>query len=231
MSYTYEWPRPKVTVDCVIFGYKAEDDQLAVLLIERREGAFVGDWALPGGFVQPEETLDEAAERELAEETGVSDVFLEQLYTFGALERDPRARTITVAYYALLPSLAHHPVADTDAAEARWFSIQDLPDLAFDHDAILEMALGRLKAKVRYAPIGFELLPESFTLSELQHLYETILGTKLDKRNFRRKVLKTGLVRETGEVQQDVPHRAAKYYRFDETRYRKLEEDGYNFEL
>lgn len=231
MPYTYDWPRPKVTVDCVIFGYSAAEDRLAVLLIERKKEIFVGQWALPGGFVQPDETLDEAAARELAEETGVRDVFLEQLYTFGAPERDPRARTITVAYYALLPSLAHHPVADSDAAEARWFQIDGLPELAFDHDEILRVALDRLKAKVRYAPVGFELLPEQFTLSELQHLYETILGTTLDKRNFRRKVLKTELVVETGEVQQNVPHRAARYYRFDEERYRKLEQDGYNFEI
>lgn len=231
MSYTYEWPRPKVTVDCVIFGYSAADDQLAILLIERKEGVFVGQWALPGGFVQIDETLDDAAARELAEETGVSDVYLEQLYTFGAIDRDPRARTITVAYYALLPSLKHDPVADTDAARAQWFSIDELPELAFDHDEILECALDRLKGKLRYAPIGFELLPERFTLSELQHLYETVLGTKLDKRNFRRKVLKTGLVVETGDVQQNVPHRAAKFYRFDEEQYRKLEQEGYNFEL
>lgn len=229
MSFTYEYPRPALTVDCVVFGL--DDDELKVMLIQRRLEPFKGGWALPGGFVQGEETVDEAALRELREETGLKDVFLEQLYTFGALDRDPRERVVTVSYYALVRLVDHQVLAATDAADAAWFSMTDLPALAFDHEQILQMALERLRGKVRYKPVGFELLPERFTLSQLQHVYEAILEATLDKRNFRRKVLKTGLVLETDEVQKDVAHRAARLYRFDAQRYRELETKGFNFEV
>lgn len=229
MTHTYEYPRPALTVDCVVFGL--DEGDLKVMLIERNLPPFKGKWALPGGFVLMDETLDEAAKRELVEETGLEDVFLEQLYTFSALDRDPRERIVSVAYYALVRLSDHQVAAATDAADAAWFSITDTPKLAFDHEAILEMALDRLKGKVRYKPIGFELLPEKFTLSQLQHVYEAILETKLDKRNFRRKVLKTALVLETDEVQKDVAHRAARLYKFDTERYRELEERGFNFEI
>jgi 8-oxo-dGTP diphosphatase len=231
MPFSYEYPRPAVTVDCVIFGYGGDHDSLNVLLIERKAPPFVGQWALPGGFIHMTETLDQAARRELQEETGVEPAFLEQLYTFGGIGRDPRGRTITVAYYALVRSLDHNPAGGTDARQAAWFSIDDLPQLAFDHHDIFDAALERLRGKVRYAPIGFGLLPKKFTLYELQHLYETILETDLDKRNFRRKVKDTGLLIDTGEVQQNVPHRAARFYSFDEARYRELEKQGHDFEL
>ncbi len=229
MSHTYEYPRPALTVDCVVFGL--DDEDLKVMLIQRKPEPFSGRWALPGGFVHMDETLDTAAMRELQEETGLEDIYLEQLYTFGAIDRDPRSRVVTVAYYALVKLMDHEVRAATDAADAAWFSVHDMPQLAFDHDEIFDMALERLKGKVQYKPIGFELLPEKFTLSELQHVYEAILEEKIDKRNFRRKVKKTGLLIDTKEVQKDVAHRAARFYKFDKKRYRELEEKGFNFEI
>ena len=229
MAFSYEYPRAALTVDCVIFGLDEED--LKVMLVERGGEPFKGKWALPGGFVHVDETLDDAARRELREETGIRDVFLEQLYTFGEVNRDPRERVVSVAYYALVNLSGHAIEATTDAADARWFAIGDTPKLAFDHDAILAVAMARLKAKVRYEPIGFELLPERFTLSQMQRMYEKILGRTLDKRNFRKKVEAMGIVRETGEVERDVAHRAARLFRFDEERYRKLRKKGFDFEI
>lgn len=229
MSYHYEYPRAALTVDCVVFGL--DDAELKVLLIERGVPPFAGTWALPGGFVHVDETLDAAAARELQEEAGLRDVFLEQLYTFGGVDRDPRERVVTVAYYALVNIREHELRAATDARNAAWFPVFDPPRLAFDHAEILDVALARLKGKVRYQPLGFELLPAKFTLSQLQHLYETILERPLDKRNFRRKVLALGVLAETDEIQQDVAHRAARLYRFDERRYRRLAREGLSFEL
>ena len=229
MPHTYEYPRPAVTVDCVVFGLDEQD--LKVLLVRRGLPPFEGRWALPGGFVRMEETLDDAARRELREETGLKDVYLEQLYTFGDVRRDPRGRVVSVAYYALVNLADHSVQAATDASDAAWFAASDLPRLAFDHDRILDAASQRLKGKVRYQPIGFELLPEKFTLSQLQRLYETVLERPLDKRNFRKKILSMGVLVETDEVQQDVAHRAARLYRFDEEKYRRLRKKGFNFEI
>jgi 8-oxo-dGTP diphosphatase len=229
MSVRYEHARPALAVDCVVFGLDEAD--LAVLLIRRDNDPFAGKWALPGGFVRVDETVDDAARRELAEETGLGKVYLEQLYTFGDLDRDPRERVVTVAYYALVNLADHRVKAATDAREAAWFAASDLPALAFDHDAIVAAALARLRGKVRYRPIGFELLPPKFTLTMLQRLYEKVLERPLDKRNFRKKVLATGLLEELDEVEQDVAHRAARLYRFDKKRYRELEKDGLDFEL
>lgn len=229
MASTYKHPRPALSVDCVVFGL--DDEDLKVLLIRRELEPFRGKWALPGGFVRINETLDEAARRELAEETGLSGVFLEQLYTFGALDRDPRERVVSVAYFALVNLGSHRVKAATDACDAAWFSVDDTPALAFDHEEIFSTALDRLKGKVRYKPIGFELLPPKFTLSQLQRLYEKILGRPLDKRNFRKKVLGTGLLVELDEVEQDVAHRAARLYRFDRRKYERLEKDGFSFEI
>jgi len=173
MPHTYEYPRPSLTVDAVVFGF--DDQDLKVLLIQRALEPFAGNWALPGGFVQMEEPLEAAVRRELREETGVSNVYLEQLFTFGDPERDPRGRVVSVAYYGLVKLSEHHVLAATDARNAAWFPVTDLPPLAFDHDRILETAHRRLQGKVRYQPIGFELLPKHFTLSQLQHLYETVL--------------------------------------------------------
>jgi len=229
MSFTCTYARAALAVDCVVFGLDEAD--LAVLLIRRDLEPFAGKWALPGGFVHLDETVDEAARRELAEETGLGRVYLEQLYTFGGIDRDPRERVVTVAYYALVNLADHRVKAATDAREAAWFAVSDLPALAFDHDAIAAMALERLRSKVRYRPLGFELLPPKFTLTMLQRLYEKVLERELDKRNFRKKVLAMGLLEELDEVEQDVAHRAARLYRFDKKRYRELEKAGFDFEL
>ena len=230
MAYTYEYPRPAVTVDCVIFGLD-EGERLRVLLIKRKQDPYEGQWALPGGFVEMDETLETAAKRELEEETGVRDVFIEQLYTFGQPGRDPRGRVISVAYYALV-NLAEHPVqAASDAADAEWHALRDLPELAFDHQHVIQTATNRLRAKVRYQPVGFELLPEQFTLSQLQSLYETILDRPLNKRNFRTKWLKMDLLQELG-MQQNVPHRPARLYRFDRGQYEQLlHKEGFELEI
>ncbi len=229
MQNVYKHPRAALTVDCVLFGL--DEGDLKVLLIQRNLKPFAGKWALPGGFVRVNETLDEAARRELSEEAGVRDVFLEQLYSFGEVHRDPRERVVSVAYYALV-KLADHPLkAATDARNAAWFSVDEVPSLAFDHAEILSVALRRLKGKIRYEPIGFELLPEKFTLSQLQHLYEACLEEPIDKRNFRKKILGVGLLVETDEIQKDVAHRAARLYRFDANRYEQLKKRGFSFWL
>jgi 8-oxo-dGTP diphosphatase len=229
MPYSYQHPRPALTVHCVVFGL--DDEDLKVLLVERGAEPFAGRWALPGGLVRLSETLDEAARRQLREEAGLSRVFLEQLYTFGDLDRDPRDRVVTIAYYALVNIRDHRVQAATDARRAAWFSVLAAPTLVCDHPRIVGAALERLRGKVRYQPIGFELLPEKFTLSQLQHLYETILERPLDKRNFRRKLLALGFLEETDEVQQGVAHRAARLYRFNESKYRRLTKQGVLFEL
>ncbi len=230
MPYTYEYPRPALTVDCIVFGLDAQQE-LKVMLIQRDIPPFQGQWAIPGGFVRIEETLEAAALRELQEETGIHDVFLEQLYSFGELERDPRDRTVTVAYFALINLAEQEIKATNDAREANWFALSEIPQLAFDHDKILQTAIARLRSKIRYEPIGFELLPTKFTLSQLQKLYETVLDRKLDKRNFRKKILSMDLLIDIDEVEQGVSHRAAKLYQFDETKYLQLKQNGFNFEI
>jgi len=229
MSFNYEYARPALTIDCVVFGLA--QGELKLLLIQRGQSPFKGDWALPGGFVEMDETLDEAAKRELQEETGVKIAYLEQLYTFGAINRDPRERVVSVAYYALVKALSHTPKAASDAQEAAWFSVAETPKLAFDHDAILRMARERLQNKVRYQPVGFDLLPPKFTLRELQQLYETILDQPLDKRNFRKKLNALGVLIELDEYETDVPHRAAKLYRFDKVAYQRRVKQGFPFEI
>jgi 8-oxo-dGTP diphosphatase len=229
MPTTYDHPRPALTVDCVVFGL--DETELKVLLIQRDREPFAGRWALPGGFVHLDETVDQAARRELQEETGLTRVYLEQLCTVGDLGRDPRERVVTVAYYALVRLSDHRVQAATDARNAAWFAIDDLPRLAFDHDAILGTALQRLQGKVRYQPIGFELLPPKFSLTRLQRMYEIILDRPIDKRNFRKKVMSLGILEELDEVEQDVAHRAARLYRFDARTYQQKVKDGFNFEL
>ncbi|MCA8915635.1 MAG: NUDIX hydrolase [Planctomycetes bacterium] len=229
MAHTYEHPRPALAVDCVVFGL--DDADLKVMLIQRGAEPFKGRWALPGGFVRLNETLDDAARRELEEETGLKRVFLEQLYTFGAIKRDPRERVVSVAYYALCNLRDHKVQAATDASDAAWFDLHRLPALAFDHDEILKTAVERLRGKVRYVPIGFELLPRKFTLTQLQRMYEKILDRELDKRNFRKKVLGMGILDETDELQEGVAHRAARLYRFNEAIYKRMVKQGFNFEL
>lgn len=231
MPYTYEYPRPSVTVDCILFGF--DEGELKVLLIQRAGEPFKGLWAFPGGFLDTndDQTVEDAAKRELEEETGLTNVFMEQLYTFGDMGRDPRGRTVSVAYYALIKLSDYAVQAGSDADNAQWFNISEVPRLAFDHARILQVASERLKGKVRYQPIGFELLPQKFTLSQLQHLYETVLEQPLDKRNFRKKILKMNLLHELEEWQAGVPHRAARLYRFDKQRYEELKSRGFNFEI
>ncbi len=229
IQHSYEYPRAALAVDCVVFGLDETD--LKVLLIQRKLTPFQHTWALPGGFVRIDETLDEAARRELEEEAGVTDVYLEQLYTFGALDRDPRDRVVAVAYYALAKLSDHRIRAATDAMGVGWFGLDDLPKLAFDHASIVQSAHDRLRGKVRYAPIGFELLPPRFSLTQLQRMYEIILGTELDKRNFRKKILAMDLLVETDELEQGVRHRAARLYRFDRRKYDRLTKQGFEFAL
>ena len=210
--HTYEYPRPALTVDVVIFTLR--DSKLNVLLIKRGNEPYQGMWALPGGFVKMEESLEGAACREMEEETGLRDAYLEQLYTYGDPDRDPRGRVVSVAYFALIPADA--PVREdggSDASKAEWRPLDQLPPLAFDHEEIVTYALRRLRYKLEYSAVGFELLSEQFTLSELQYTYEMILGEKLDKRNFRRRILEAGIIEAT-------PHkrtgegRPARLYRY-----------------
>lgn len=231
MAFRYEFERPGLTVDCVIFGLDLDEETLKVMLIERDIEPFAGVWAIPGGFVRRGETLMEAATRELAEETGITGVFLEQLYTFGDPGRDPRGWVVSVAYYALVSPEKHLLHATTDARQAKWFPITSLPELAFDHADILATALSRIRGKLTYAPIGFELLPQKFTIKQLQKLYEIVLGRKLDNRNFRKKIFAMNVLRELGEMQKGVPHRAARLYRFDERKYNQMLKRGLSFEL
>ena len=231
MAYTYEYARPAVTVDCVVFGYEAQASSLKVLLIKRKLPPFEGSWALPGGFVQIDESVEAAARRELTEETGIKNVFLEQLYTFGAVERDPRDRVISVAYYALVSLQRYQLQAATDASDAQWFNLSALPQLEFDHASIIDCAVARLRGKIRYEPIGFELLPEIFTFSQLQQLYQQILEREMDKRNFRKKLLKMDLLIDTEQRESGVAHRAAKLYRFDTSKYQLLKKNGIIFDL
>lgn len=202
---------PAIAVDVVIYAMGSES--LQVLLVRRRNEPFAGRWALPGGFVGADEALDAAAVRELREETGVTDVYLEQLYTFGEPRRDPRGRVISVAYFALLRQPTATSAAD-DATAARWFSLHDLPPLAFDHAEILDYARLRLRYKVEYTNVVYSLLPDTFTLTELQRVYELILGRALDKRNFRKKIGALDLVEPIGGQRRVGAHRPAKLYRF-----------------
>ena len=211
MSYTYKYPHPAVTTDIVIFTIR--QDELKVLLVKRANMPFQGEWALPGGFVNLDESLEEGARRELAEETGVSGVYLEQLYTFGTPDRDPRERVITVAYYALIPTDEVEIRAATDAEGVSWYGMEELPTLAFDHAEILYAAHARLVAKLDYSTIAFQFMPQDFTLTELQNVYELILREPIDKRNFRKRVLSLKLIRETGKERKSGAHRPAKLYR------------------
>jgi 8-oxo-dGTP diphosphatase len=227
VNYTYEHPRAAITVDCVVFGF--DGGELEVLLIRRGMEPFKDKLALPGGFVRVEETLDEAARRELEEETELREVYLEQLYTFGSVMRDPRERVVSVAYFALVkPGIVS---AATDAAEAKWFPVSVIPPLAFDHADILAAARTRLRSKLTYQPIGFELLPPKFTLTQLQRLYEAVLGEPLDKRNFRKKALSYDLLIPLKEKHQEGPHRPAQLFRFDPVKYERLKKKGFLFEI
>lgn len=219
----------RVAVDCAVFGY--DEEALQVLLIERAREPFAGRWALPGGFVEEDEGLAEAARRELAEETGIQADSLEQIGAFGEPGRDPRARVISVGYFALVRRCELAPRAASDARTAAWFPADRLPPLAFDHAEIVGAALGVARERVGRSALGFTLLPRKFTLTQLQRLYEVVLGRSLDKRNFRRRVLEMDLLVALDEVQSGASHRAARLYRFDGRRYREMVKRGFVFEV
>jgi 8-oxo-dGTP diphosphatase len=220
-AYDPSWhPQPAVTVDVILFTIV--ERQLRVLLVRRDLPPFEGSWALPGGFVRIDESLDAAARRELREETGLEVRWLEQLYTFGDVARDPARRAITVAYFALIDAAALTPVAGTDAVGVGWHPVDALPELAFDHRRIVDTALERLRYKTEYAPVAFQLLPDELTLSELQEAYEVILDRALDKRNFRRKILALDILEPTGEERREGRGRPAAIYRFRQDRFKDL---------
>lgn len=220
----------KIAVDAIVFGY--EDNRLNLLLIKQKFGELKNQWALVGGFVKDNETLNEAVNRELKEEAGININYLEQLYTFGDnLDRDPRCRVISVAYFALVNSTKLILTADTDAEDAKWFPIKDLPVLAFDHKDIFKIGLQRLQNKLTYQPIGFDLLPKEFLFSDLENLYSTILEKEIDRRNFRKKILSFGIIEETGNVSSQKGGRPAKLFRFNKLKYNKLHKEGFLFDI
>ncbi len=218
-----------ITIDCVIFGF--DKGSLKVLLVEHAEGISKGKWALPGGWIKEEESIDNAAHRLLRELTGLDNIYLEQLKAFGDPDRFPLGRVITIGYYALIKIEDYNITAGFTASDAKWYDVADIPELIYDHNKIINFSLKQLRNRVKQAPIGFNLLPEKFTLLQLMQLYEQILGIEMDKSNFRRKVLRMKLLEALDEKQQDVSHRAAKLYRFDHAIYKKLTEKGFNFEF
>jgi 8-oxo-dGTP diphosphatase len=222
----------KVAVDAIVFGY-SKSDGVSVLLIQRKYPPFKNSWAIPGGFVLTNESLEEAVKRELVEETGIEVNYLEQLYTFGDPARDPRQRIISVAYVALVKSSQYRQLkASTDAENAQWFGITELPELAFDHHQILQAAIERIRTKIRYQPIGFELLDRKFPFADLEDLYITLLARDIDRRNFSRKMLALGMLDETNEyARTEGKGRPSKMYQFNKKRYQQLLKEGINFEI
>jgi len=218
-----------ITIDCVIFGF--DKGSLEILLIQHAEGISKGKWGLPGGWINKKESTDNAAHRLLNELTALDHIYLEQLKAFGNPDRFPLRRVITIGYYALIKREDYNIQAGFTASDAKWYKINEIPDLIYDHNEILAYSLKHLRDRVRQAPIGFNLLPEKFTLLQLMHLYEEILGIEMDKSNFRRKILHMKLLVALDEKQQDVSHRAAKLYKFDSEIYTKLTQKGFNFEF
>ncbi len=225
--YHYKYPHPSVTTDCVIFGY--DGTKLNVLLIERGIEPFKGRWAFPGGFIKMDETALMGAKRELLEETGLKDAYIRQFHTFSDVDRDPRERVITIAYYALV-RISEVKGGD-DAARAKWFPLDQIPSLAFDHDMILRRATAELRKQIHFEPIGFELMPEKFTMTQLQHLYEAILDVKFDRRNFCNKMLKLGILTELDEKLTLVNKKVAFLYKFNPESYKQMKEKGFRLEF
>jgi len=235
MSFTYKYPHPAVTTDCIIFGYDLREG-LSVLLVERGGEPYKGCWAFPGGFLQldPEKgPLDENAEagarRELKEETGLDTAYVEEFGCFSDINRDPRERVITIAHFALVKK--SEVKGGDDAADARWFPIDKVPVLAFDHDRILRVALRKLKEKIHFEPVGFELLPEIFTMPQLQALYESILEIKFDRRNFASKMLKMGILTENGQRPSNAGPRIPVNYSFNKEKYDEMKSKGFRLEF
>ncbi|MBO7225436.1 MAG: NUDIX hydrolase [Bacteroidales bacterium] len=226
-NYCYKYPHPAVTSDCVIFGF--DGVAIKVLLIQRGIEPYKDKWAFPGGFMQIDETVEECAKRELEEETGLKTTSVEQFYTFSDVNRDPRERVITVAHYALVR--LEEVKGGDDAMSAQWFAMNEIPSLAFDHDRILRIAVNRLKERICFEPIGFELLPEIFTMSALQNLYEAILEMKFDRRNFYNKMLKLGILSEAEERPKNASRRTPIKYRFNAKKYAELKQKGFRLEF
>ncbi|NQX84657.1 MAG: NUDIX hydrolase [Flavobacteriaceae bacterium] len=220
----------KVAVDAVVFGYESKG-KLSVLLIKRGVEPYKDEWALPGGLVLNEESLEEAVFRELKEETGVKIDYLEQLYTFGTPKRDPRNRVISVSYFGLVKPNYFNIKADTDAADVKWYRLKDMPKLAFDHQDILKAAHQRLQSKLSYEPIGFNLLNDEFPFSDLEHLYMTILEQDIDRRNFRKKMLSFGIIEETEKIERIGSGRPAKLFRFNTKKFNELSNSKFHFEI
>ncbi len=223
------YPTPSVTVDCVIFGYS--EGQLSILLLQRNEAPFEGSWTVPGGFLHLDETCEQAAQRVLMAKTNIEQVFLEQLYTFDAPSRDPRGRVLSVAYYALVNAEHLALSAGLAARDVRWWPWEHLPALGFDHAAIIKKAIDRLKSKVLWQPIGFELLTPPFTMPELQHLYECILKTSFDRRNFHKRIMGLGILQHVGVRHSNERRRPADLFVFDETQYNNLIKNGLEFKI
>ncbi|MFH6986202.1 NUDIX domain-containing protein [Flavobacterium collinsii] len=220
----------RIAVDAIVFGYK--NNSLYVLLIEQKFGSAEKYWALPGGLVKYDESLSEAVIRELHEETNVQLTYMEQLYTFGDdINRDSRNRVISVAYYALVDASSLEIKADTDAERVQWFKIDQIPSLAFDHNLIVKTAIARLKAKLTYEPVGFDLLPQEFLFSDLENLYCTILEKEIDRRNFRKKILSYGFLDQTDHFSPVKSGRPAKLFKFNDLKYKELTEKGFHFEI
>jgi 8-oxo-dGTP diphosphatase len=227
LKFCYRYPHPAVAVDCVIFGY--DGSNIKVLLIQRKNYPYKTSWAFPGGFINMDETAEEAACRELEEETGLKGVVVRQLYTYTDIERDPRERVISIAHYAL--TRITEVKAGDDAKNVRWFPLNEIPNLAFDHDIILNKALNTLKERIYFEPIVFELLPEVFKMSELQNVYEKILGIKFDRRNFYKKMNKLEILTEVEGRAKDTSRRIPIYYRFNAERYAELKQKGFKLEF
>lgn len=229
MSHKTDKIIDNLSIDCVIFGF--DNKGLEVLLIRRAIEPFRGEWALPGGFILRDEDIDNAAKRVLTDTSGIEDIFMEQFYVFGDIDRYPERRVITIGYYALVSPDKYNLHPGLDTSEVNWFPYHEIKKLPFDHNKIINTALSRLRTKVRRQPVGFELLPQKFTLPKLQLLYESILDTKLDKRNFRKKLLKMNLLSKLEEKEKDNIRRAANLYKFDKKNYKKLINKGFNFDL
>ena len=228
MNHQYEYPRPALTADCLIFGYNGAS--LNILLVKRANEPFKDYWALPGGFVHQTEETDACAKRILKEKTGLQKIFIEQLYTFSDPQRDPRGWTISVAYFALINPKQFEIETGRNTTEVQWWQWRELPTLAFDHKEIIKLGIERLKGKVTYQPIGFELVDSYFSFRSLQHLYELILEKKIDKRNFRKKILKTGLL--IPKKNQVKKHKnEPDLFRFDKRQYQVLEKTGFQFSV
>lgn len=227
LRYCYKYPHPSVTTDCVIFGF--DGTKLRVLLVQRGIEPYKGRWAFPGGFMKMDESAEEGALRELQEETGLEDAYIRQFYTFTSPQRDPRERVITIAYYALVR--IQEVKSGDDAADAKWFALNEVPQLAFDHDQILRRAEQALRQQIHFEPVGFELLPEVFTIKELQNLYEAILDVRFDRRNFYNKMKRLEMLEQMDETVNPTRKKEAFLFRFNKAKYEELKQKGFRLEF